>query len=90
LPALFPYLVTGAITASGGAWNASVVAEYASFGGKTVYTVGIGALIARATASGDFPLLLASTLSMIFVVVLINRIFWRKLYRRSAAVYRLE
>jgi NitT/TauT family transport system permease protein len=90
LPALFPYIITGSITASGGAWNASIVAEYAVFGGKTVFTTGIGSLIARATAAGNFPLLLASTLTMIFTVVLINRLFWRRLYRLAADRYRME
>ncbi|MGC8832621.1 MAG: ABC transporter permease [Armatimonadota bacterium] len=90
LPALFPYVITGAITASGGAWNASIVAEHVSFGGRTLYTTGIGALIARATATGDYPLLLASTLSMILAVVLINRLLWRRLYRVAEARYRME
>lgn len=90
LPALFPYIITGSITASGGAWNASIVAEYAIFGGKTVFTTGIGSLIARATAAGNFPLLLASTLSMVLAVVLINRLFWRRLYRLAADRYRME
>jgi len=90
LPALFPYVITGAITASGGAWNASIVAEYTRFGGKTLFTTGIGSAIARATAAGNFPLLLASTLSMIAMVVLINRLFWRRLYRIAADRYRME
>ena len=90
LPALFPYIVTGAITASGGAWNASIVAEYAKFGGKTVFTTGIGASISRATAAGDFPLLLAATLSMVLAVVIINRVFWRRLYRLAEDRYRME
>jgi NitT/TauT family transport system permease protein len=90
LPALFPYIITGAITASGGAWNASIVAEYAEFGGKTVFTTGIGSAIARATTAGSFPVLLASTLSMIATVVLINRLFWRRLYRVAADRYTLE
>jgi NitT/TauT family transport system permease protein len=90
LPALFPYIVTGAITASGGAWNASIVAEYAKFGGKTVFTTGIGASISRATASGNFPLLLAATLSMVLAVVIINRVFWRRLYRLAEDRYRME
>ncbi len=90
LPALFPYIITGSITASGGAWNASIVAEYAIFGGKTVFTTGIGSLISRATAAGNFPLLFASTLSMILTVVLINRLFWRRLYRLAADRYRME
>ncbi|MDH7481634.1 MAG: ABC transporter permease subunit [Armatimonadota bacterium] len=90
LPALFPYIITGAITASGGAWNASIVAEYVEFGKKTIFTTGIGSTIARATATGNFPLLLASTISMILAVVLINRLFWRRLYRIAADRYKLE
>lgn len=90
LPALFPYIVTGAITASGGAWNASIVAEHVTFGGQSYYETGIGALIARATASGDYPLLLAATLGMVATVVLINRLLWRRLYRLAEEVYRLE
>lgn len=90
LPALFPYVITGAITASGGAWNASVVAEYFQLGGKTHQVRGVGALIASATASGDFHLLLAATLSMILTVVLINRLFWRRLYRRAEEQFRME
>ncbi len=90
LPALFPYIVTGAITASGGAWNASIVAEYVEFGGQTLHTVGIGALIAQATASGDYPLLLAATLTMVLAVVLINRLIWRRLYRLAEERYRME
>jgi NitT/TauT family transport system permease protein len=90
LPALFPYLVTGAITASGGAWNASIVAEHVHFGGETIQTVGIGALIAEATAKGDYALLLAATLSMVLAVILINRLLWRRLYRVAEEKYRME
>lgn len=90
LPALFPYIVTGGITASGGAWNASIVAEYVQFGGQTLFTTGIGSLIAQATAGGDYPLLLAATLSMVLTVVLINRLFWRPLYRIAEDKYRME
>ncbi len=90
LPALFPYVITGAITASGGAWNASIVAEYIEFGEQTLHTLGIGALIAEATAQGDYPLLLAATLSMILAVVLINRLLWRRLYCVAEEIYRME
>ena len=90
LPALFPYLITGAITASGGAWNASIVAEHVQFQGRTLQTPGIGALIAQATAAGDYPLLLAATLSMILAVAVINRLVWRRLYRLAEEKYRLE
>lgn len=90
LPALFPYLITGAITASGGAWNASIVAEYVHFGGEVAQTAGIGALIAQATAAGEYPLLLAATLSMVLAVVLINRLVWRRLYQLAEENYRME
>lgn len=90
LPALFPFAITGAITAAGGAWNASIVAEYVNFAGATHATVGIGAVIAHATAHGDFALLLAATLSMVVTVVVINRLVWRPLYRLAEARYRME
>src|SRR5262249_36032461 len=89
LPAIAPDLITGAVTASGGAWNASIVAEYIDFGGRSSSTLGVGAVIARATASGDFPLLFASTLAMIAAVVLINRLVWRPLYRLAEHRYRM-
>ena len=90
LPALFPYIITGSITASGGAWNASIVAEYVEFGGQTHATTGAGALIAEATAKGNYALLLAATLALVLTVVLINRTFWRRLYRLAEERYRLE
>jgi NitT/TauT family transport system permease protein len=90
LPAIFPYLVTGAITASGGAWNASIVAEYQNFGGQALSVTGIGSLITHATAAGDYPLLLAATLALILTVILINRLLWRKLYRLADEKYRME
>jgi NitT/TauT family transport system permease protein len=89
-PALFPYLVTGAITASGGAWNASIVAEHVTFGGQTLYTVGLGAIIAQATERGYYPLLFAATLTMITLVVAINRLLWRRLYRVAEERFKLE
>ncbi len=90
LPTLFPYIITGAMVASGGAWNASIVAEYVQFGGQTQYTVGIGSLIAQAAGAGDHPLLLAATLSMVLTVIAINRFVWRRLYHRAEELYRLE
>ena len=90
LPALFPYLVTGAITASGGAWNASIVAEHVSYGGEVYTTTGVGAVIALATDHGNYPLLLAATLALVVTVVTINRTFWRRLYRLAEDRYRLE
>ena len=90
LPALFPYIITGSITASGGAWNASIVAEYVEFGGQTHTTTGAGALIAEATAKGNYGLLLAATLALVLTVVLINRTFWRRLYKLAEERYRME
>jgi NitT/TauT family transport system permease protein len=90
LPALFPFIITGSITASGGAWNASIVAEYVEFGGQTHSTPGVGALIAGATSAGNFALLLAGTLALILTVVVINRSFWRRLYRLAEERYRME
>lgn len=90
LPSLFPYLITGAITASGGAWNASIVAEYFDFGGQSRSIAGVGALIAEATAAGLYPLLFAATLAMILVVTLVNRLIWRRLYRLAEERLRLE
>jgi NitT/TauT family transport system permease protein len=90
LPALFPYIITGAITASGGAWNASIVAEHVEFGGQTRATAGVGALIAQATGRGDYPLLLAATLALVVTVILVNRTFWLGLYRLAEERYRME
>jgi len=90
LPAIFPYLVTGMVTASGGAWNASIVAEYFHFQGRIVSTAGLGSTISRASDSGRFDVLLASTLIMATVVVLINRLVWRRLYRLASSRFKLE
>lgn len=90
LPAIFPYLITGMITASGGAWNASIVAEYVAFGGQQYQTVGIGALIAEATSKGDYALLLGATVALVVTVVLINRFFWGRLYAYAAERCRME
>lgn len=89
LPGIFPYLVTGLVTASGGAWNASIVAEYFHFKGHTYTTVGLGATISQATDSGNFDLLLASTILMAATVVTTNRPVWRKLYALAVTRYRL-
>lgn len=90
LPALFPYLITGLITAGGGAWNASIVAEYAEFNARAYSVTGLGAIISQATAKADYDLLLAGTLTMILVVILINRFFWRRLYRLAEEKYRMD
>jgi len=90
LPGIFPYLVTGMVTASGGAWNASIVAEYFHFQGRIVSTAGLGSTISSASDSGRFDVLLASTLIMATIVVLINRLLWRRLYRLASSRFKLE
>jgi NitT/TauT family transport system permease protein len=90
LPGIFPYLVTGMVTASGGAWNASIVAEYFHFKGHIYTTTGLGATISQATDSGNFHLLLAATMLMAATVVTVNRLVWRKLYGLAETRFRLE
>jgi len=90
LPGIFPYLVTGLVTASGGAWNASIVAEYFHFKGQTFSTTGLGATISQASDSGNFDLLIASTIVMAGVVVTVNRLLWRRLYRVAETRFKLE
>jgi NitT/TauT family transport system permease protein len=89
LPCVFPYYVTGAITASGGAWNASIVAEVASWGTKTLHAHGLGAYIADAVTNGDFRLVVLGTAVMSFFVLVVNRILWRPLYWYAERKFRL-
>ncbi len=81
LPGIFPSYVTGGITASGGAWNASIVSEIVPFGATTLTATGLGAYISHATADGDFPHLIAGVAVMSLYVVGLNRLFWRRLHR---------
>ena len=90
LPGIFPYLITGLVTASGGAWNASIVAEYFHFQGRTYSTTGLGALISQATDRGNSRLLLAATISLAGMVVTINRLVWRRLYNLASTRFKLE
>jgi NitT/TauT family transport system permease protein len=90
LPAIFPYLITGMITATGGCWNASIVSEYVNFGSKTISTIGLGALISDATNRGNFPMLILSTIVMCIVVVGFNRLIWRRLYNLSEVKFKIE
>jgi len=90
LPGIFPFLITGFVTASGGAWNASIVAEYFKFRGHTYLTTGLGAVISNATDTGNTRVLLAATILMAAMVVTINRLVWRRLYRLASTRYRLE
>jgi NitT/TauT family transport system permease protein len=89
LPGVLPYYVTGAITASGGAWNASVVAEVVSWGNTQVRAHGLGAYIADATTAGDFHRVLLGITTMCLFVVALNRMFWRPLYYYAERKYRL-
>ncbi|MFB2894778.1 ABC transporter permease [Aerosakkonemataceae cyanobacterium BLCC-F50] len=89
LPGIFPYLITGAITAVGGAWNASIVSEYVQFQGKTLIAPGLGATISQASANNNFSLLLAATVVMSAIVVLTNRLVWRRLYKLAQERYQL-
>jgi NitT/TauT family transport system permease protein len=90
LPGIFPYLVTGMITASGGAWNASIIAEYFHIGDKTLQTLGLGAQISAASEGGSFSTLLLATILMATIVVTMNRLVWRRLYRLAETRYKLE
>jgi NitT/TauT family transport system permease protein len=90
LPGIFPYLITGLVTASGGAWNASIVAEYFHFRKQTFATTGLGALISQATDSGNSRLLLAATIFLAAMVVTINRLVWRRLYYLASTRFKLE
>jgi NitT/TauT family transport system permease protein len=90
LPGIFPYLLTGMVTASGGAWNASVMAEYAQVKGHTLQTIGLGAQISSATDAGRFPIILLATILISIMVVTMNRLVWRRLYRLAETRYKLE
>jgi NitT/TauT family transport system permease protein len=90
LPGIFPYLITGMVTASGGAWNASVYAEYSHLKDSTLQTIGLGAEISSATDSGRFPIILLATIMISLMVVTMNRLVWRRLYRLAETRYKLE
>jgi len=90
LPGIFPFLITGLITASGGAWNASIVAEYFQLRGNTLSTLGLGAQISAASTDGNYPVLLTATMIMALIVVTINRLVWRPLYHLAETKYRLD
>lgn len=89
LPGIFPYYVTGAVTASGGAWNASVVAEAASWGNTHLAAEGLGYYIATATSDGDFPRVVLGITVMCIFVIFFNRLLWRPLYAFGEARLRL-
>ena len=89
LPAIFPAYVTGGITAAGGAWNASIVAELVAWNHHTLNAYGLGNSIANSSNSGDFALLIAGGIVMSAFVVTANRLFWRRLYRLAESRYTL-
>ena len=90
LPGVFPYYVTGAITASGGAWNASIVAEAVQWGNTHVVAHGLGAYVAETTAAGDFPKIILGIAVMSLFVTLVNRLVWRPLYAYAESKLRLD
>lgn len=90
LPSIFPALVTGWVTAAGGAWNASIVSEYVQFRGSLVETDGLGSLISKATAAGNYSLLAGCLLAMVATVVFFNRTLWNYLYQLASTKYRFE
>ncbi len=90
LPSVFPSLATGWITAAGGAWNASVVAEYLFYKGKILKTAGLGATLSSATANEDFSVFAASLTLMVSVVILLNRFVWSKIYDLAQNRFRME
>jgi NitT/TauT family transport system permease protein len=89
IPAIFPAYVTGGITAAGGAWNASIVAEIVTYGHHTLLATGLGAYIAQATSDGIFPRVLMGIIVMSFYVVALNRLVWRRLYHLAETRYSL-
>jgi NitT/TauT family transport system permease protein len=90
LPGIFPYYVTGALTASGGSWNASIVAEVASWGDTRLHAAGLGAYIADATEAGDYPRVVLGIAVMSVFVVAVNRALWRPLYQLGMQRYRID
>ena len=90
LPAIFPFWVTGACTAAGGAWNASIVAEFATWGNTTLKADGLGAFIAEVTKSGNTPLIITSIGVMSLFVVVMNKLVWRRLYGYAERRFRLD
>jgi NitT/TauT family transport system permease protein len=90
IPCVFPYLVTGLVTAAGGAWNATIVSEYVKVKDTTYVAYGIGSIISKATDDGNFPLLASATVALALSVVLLNRSFWKRMYRVAEDRYSLN
>ena len=90
LPAAFPQILTGLITAAGGAWNVSIVAELVSFRGKEFMAPGLGSYIAKSAYNAHYPELVAAIFVMVLLIVLLNRFFWARLYNLAESRYRLD
>jgi NitT/TauT family transport system permease protein len=90
LPGIFPYYVTGALTATGGSWNASIVAEVVSWGSTKLEAHGLGAYIANATAAGDMHKVLLGVGVMSIFVIILNQLFWRRMYAYAARLTGLD
>jgi NitT/TauT family transport system permease protein len=90
LPGTFSQIVTGLITAAGGAWNGCIVAEYVVFRGQTYSTDGLGSYLRHATEAANFSGLVAAVCVMIVLIVILNRLFWAKLYQSAESKYRLD
>jgi NitT/TauT family transport system permease protein len=89
IPGIFSAWVTGAITASGGAWNASIVSEVVSWGNTTLSATGLGAYVAQATSTGNWPHIVLGVGTMSLYVVGVNRLLWRRLYALAESRYHL-
>jgi NitT/TauT family transport system permease protein len=90
LPGIFPFLITGIVTASGGAWNASILAEYFHLNGRVYSTTGLGAIVSEAADKGNYPMLLAATMLMAIIVLVVNRLVWRRLYNLASTKFKFE
>jgi NitT/TauT family transport system permease protein len=90
LPSIFPFYITGAITAAGGAWNASIVAEYVSWGDTKLKATGLGEYIQASTLTGNFPQIVLGTACMCIYVLVFNHLIWRPLYRLAQERFNLN
>ena len=90
IPAIFPAYITGALTAAGGSWNASIVSEWVKWGPDTLTATGIGAYIHVASDQGDTARLILGTAVLCIYVILLNRLLWRRLYNYAAERMRLD
>ncbi|MBP9721629.1 MAG: ABC transporter permease subunit [Gammaproteobacteria bacterium] len=90
LPAIFPYYITGAMTAAGGAWNASILAETISWGHTTITATGLGSYITEATKAGDFARIALGITIMSLYVTILNKLLWQRLYNLAASRYQMS